>query len=173
MGGDELRGEAGALREAGEDDAVERDAGGKDEVDDGLDAGEGGVEEGLVLIARDEEGVGVPGEAFGLGGEEGDRSVGRGQRAGEGEDVSSGAAATVEKDDGAFGLIESSAGAVEFAVGVGIFGRAISDGPFVEGDAGEGRLEAGAAGFEPGGKAEALAEGFEGLVDGEAGVVGG
>src|SRR6202044_3224112 len=44
---------------------------------------------------------------------------------------------------------------------------------FVECDGGEALLEFGAAGFEPGGKAETFAEGLEGLVDGEAGVVGG
>ena len=43
----------------------------------------------------------------------------------------------------------------------------------MEGEGGEALLEFGAAGFEPGGEAEAFAEGFEGLVDGKAGVVGG
>ena len=39
MGGDELGGEAGSLREAGEDDAVGGDAGGRALVDEGCDAG--------------------------------------------------------------------------------------------------------------------------------------
>ena len=43
----------------------------------------------------------------------------------------------------------------------------------MEGDGGKALLELGAAGLEPGGKAEAFAEGLGGLVDGEAGIVGG
>ena len=83
---------------------------------------EGGVEVGLVEVAVGEEGLGIPGEVVGLGGEEGDGGVGGGERAGEGEDVAGGAAAAVEEDDGAGGLIERRAGAVEVAFGVGVGG---------------------------------------------------
>ena len=79
----------------------------------------------------------------------------------------------MEEDDGAGGLIERSAGAVEFAFGVWVFGERGFGRAFVEGDAREGGFEAGAAGLEPRGKAEAFAKGFERLVDGKAWVVGG
>ncbi len=39
MRGEELRGETGSLREAGEDDALARNAGGESEINDGLDTG--------------------------------------------------------------------------------------------------------------------------------------
>ena len=196
MGGDEFCRDAGSLREAGDDDAVERNTGGEGLVDDRLDAGQGRVEEGLVEFALGEEGVGIPGEAVALRGEEGDGGVGGGQRAGEGEDVTGVAASTVEEDDGAGGLAEGSAGGVELAVGVGVLrgrrglGSFVPTGPqrrgrsghpdfrgwgggcFVEGKGGEALLEVGATRLEPGWKAETFAEGFEGLVDGKAGVVG-
>ncbi len=64
----------------------------------------------------------------------------------------------MEEDDNANSLFERDAGAEELARGVRVgaveaFGFAL-----VEGDGGEALLKAGAAGFEPRGKAEALAE---------------
>ncbi len=173
VGGDEFCGKAGALGEAGKDDPVERNAGGDGEIDDGLDAGQGGVEEWLVEFAGDEEGVGVPGVAVSLRREKGERGVGGRQGSREGEDVAGRAAAAMEEDDDAGGLLEGYSGAVELAVGVGVLQQSALRRALVENDVGKALLEVGAAGFKPGREAEALAEGFKGLVDGKAGIVGG
>ena len=137
----------------------------------------GGVEVGLIGSRSTRKELGYQVKLVGLGGEEGDGGVGGGERAGEGEDVAGGAAAAVEEDDGADGFVEGSAGAVEFAVGVGVGWAGMGSGggrrDLWRVMGGEALLESGAAGFEPRGEAEAFAEGFGGLVDGEAGVVGG
>lgn len=116
VGGDEFSGEASALGEASEGDAIGGEAGGDREIDDGVDHFEGGGEPRLVAGARGHKGVGVPGGVDGLWGEEGE--TWQVESLGETEDVVGGGAAPVEKDDDAGGLVEGGAGALDMRVGV-------------------------------------------------------